>query len=355
MARAVALAPEGATVAITTSKPFIRLLQAEGAAAVEERDRTFRTLLTRFDINAESLATDGARVPHELSLEIMLRSAWLLGTEAIALRALGTWRIGDHGIGDYLNATCATVREVLTTVMEFVGLLHDGVRFSCRTDGDRTYFVCEMDADVTHHRWWPESCLGKVVVELERAFAPRPVLGIRAVHFAHTPPPYEREYEGIFKVPVEFSQGEDALVFDTGALDIPLPTADPVLHGLLLRQATGMLPTRRAKRSLLDRVRVVAREELATSFGDQSRVAQRLGMSSATLRRRLEHEHGARYANILSDLRRDIAVTCLAESTISIEEIGRRAGFSQKTAFYRAFKRWLGCTPAEYRRANRVR
>jgi AraC-like DNA-binding protein len=250
------------------------------------------------------------------------------------LRALSAWKLGDHGIGDYLNATCSTVRDVLSTVTEFVGLLHDGVRFSTRTDGDRTYFVCEVDADVSFHRWWPESCLGKVVVELERAFAQQPVAGLRAVHFAHTPPSYEREYHGV---------------------DMVLPTADPVLHGLLLRQASSMLPTRRAKRSLLERVRIVAREELATSFGDQSKVAQRLGMSSATLRRRLEHEHSARYANILSDLRRDIAVSCLAESTISIEEIGRRAGFSQKTAFYRAFKRWLGCTPAEYRRANRVR
>src|SRR5262245_17373238 len=179
MARAVALAPEGATVALTTSKPFIRLLEAEGASAVEERTRTIRALLQRFDISEDSLIAEERRVPYELSLEVMLRSAWLLGTDAIALRALSAWKLGDHGIGDYLNATCPTVRDVLSTVTEFVGLLHDGVRFSTRTDGDRTYFICEVDADVSFHRWWPESCLGKVVVELERAFAQHPVAGLR--------------------------------------------------------------------------------------------------------------------------------------------------------------------------------
>lgn len=355
MARAVQIAPDKATVALSTSTPFIRLLEARGASAVEERAKTFRALLTLFDVNEETLMQEGARVPHELSLETLQRSAWLLGTDAIALRALGFWRMGDHGIGDYLNATCSNVREFLQTITEYVGLLHDGVRFAMRTEDDRTYLTYDLHEDVVRHQWFAESSLGKVIVELRHAFNTTEVPGLLGVRFAHHAPSYEREYPGVYGVPVDFAQGENALVFHTSVLDTPLPTADPVLHGLLLRQASAMLPTRRSSRSLLDRVKTVAREELATSLGDQSRVAHRLGMSSATLRRRLEQEHSARYTNILSDIRKDIAVTCLSDSALSIDEIGRRAGFSQKTAFYRAFKRWIGCTPAEYRNANRRR
>jgi AraC-like DNA-binding protein len=355
MARAVELAPDKATVALSASTPFIRLLASQGASAVEERSKTFRALLTLFDVNEETLAGDSPRIPHELSLEILQRSAWLLGTDAIAVQALRFWRMGDHGIGDYLNATCSNVRDFLQTITEHVGLLHDGVRFATRTEDDLTYLTCALHEDVARHHWYAESSLGKVISELRHAFGATPVPGLHRLRFAHHAPPYEREYQGAYGIPVDFSQGEDALVFRTSALDTPLPTADPVLHSLLLRQAAAMLPTRRISRSLIDRVRTVAREELSTSFGDQSRVAKRLGMSSATLRRRLEHEHNARYTNILSDIRRDIAVTCLSDSALSIDEIGRRAGFSQKTAFYRAFKRWLGCTPAEYRNANRKR
>jgi len=60
--------------------------------------------------------------PHELSLEVLQRSAWLIGTDAIAVQALRFWRMGDHGVGDYLNATCANVRDFLHTVTEYVGL-----------------------------------------------------------------------------------------------------------------------------------------------------------------------------------------------------------------------------------------
>ncbi len=355
MARAVELAPERATVAVATSTPFIRLLTAQGREALEERTRTLHALANRYEITEDSLTAENARMPHDMSLEILERSAWVLGSGAITLRALSYWRMGDHGIGDYLNATCSTVGEMLDTVTKHISLLHDGIRVSMREEDDVTLVTCELHDDVAQHHWYAENTLGKIIVELRNAFGGGSIPGLLRAYFAHSAPSYEKEYQPVFRVHTDFAHGENALVFQTSALDTPMPTADPVLHSLLQRQAAAMLPTRRAHRTLIDRVRTVAREELATSYGDQSRVAKRLGMSSATLRRKLEQEHHIRYTNILSDIRKDIAVTCLSQSSLSIDEIGRRAGFSQKTAFYRAFKRWLGCTPAEYRLANRVR
>jgi AraC-like DNA-binding protein len=74
-------------------------------------------------------------------------------------------------------------------------------------------------------------------------------------------------------------------------------------------------------------------------------------MSPATLRRKLEQCHGERYADMVDALKREVAAQQLASGSLRIEDVGRHAGFAKNAAFYRAFRRWYGCTPAEYRRA----
>lgn len=160
---------ECATVALTTATPVLRLLRAEGRLTIEDRARALRKLVARRDISDESLVAEGARIPHGMAFQIMHRSALLLGSDAIAIRALPHWRFGDHGIWDYLNASCSSIRQLLETITHFVALLHDGLRFTVRTCGERTFFSLGLDPDLTAHKWWSESYLGKVVVELRRA------------------------------------------------------------------------------------------------------------------------------------------------------------------------------------------
>ena len=81
-------------------------------------------------------------------------------------------------------------------------------------------------------------------------------------------------------------------------------------------------------------------------------IAARLHMSARSLQRRLQSE-GTSFAEVLSDLRRDMALRYLQDQRISIGEVAFLLGFLDVTAFHRAFKRWTGSTPAEYRRSAR--
>ncbi len=354
MAVSQTIARPGPTVSLLVSKPFVRVLDMAGPQALEQRQQTLLTLLPRYGLSAEALAVDGARMPHDMTLDLLSRSASTLGTDAVVLHALQAWQMGDHGLGDYLNATAATVGDLLATTTQFIGLLHDGQRLSLRADGEDTVLVFEYDEDVTVHPWFSEGVLGKIVAELRRALGPGATAGPSAAHFAHHAPGYERAYRDVLGCPVHFGQGQDALVFPSRVLETPLATADPVLHELLRRQAISLLRTARKRVSFVDQVRAVAEEELGRNTADQGSVARRLGVSAATLRRRLE-ECGARYSELLEELRKDVASRHLSECVLPIEEISVRAGFSQRTAFYRAFHRWFGCTPAEFRRARSAR
>ena len=280
----------------------------------------------------------------------MHRSALLLGSDAVAVRALPYWRFGDHGISGLaerlvlFDPAGAGNHHAVRCVTPQWSAVHSPNLW-------RTHlFNLGLDPDLTNHKWWSESYLGKVVVELRRALSPSLLLGIRAVHFSHRPPAYKREYRAVFPAPIEFKQGQDAIEFDTRALDAPLTSGDPVLYNLLRSQAQRLLTPLRIERSFLDWVRSFARDELVTASTDQSRIAERLGVNATTLRRRLK-EHGYRYADVLDELRRQVVAQWLVESSMSIDDVCRRAGYS-RASFYRACKRWFQCSPVAYRQAN---
>lgn len=286
-------------------------------------------------------------------MELLERSAWILGSEAIALRSVQSWQLGDQGLGDYLNATCETVLDFLETIVEHVGLLNDGIRFSVESDGETARLYYDLYPGLEPSRWMAEATLGKVVAELRRALGPERAHGmVLGARFRHAAPDYEREYRSVFGAPIAFGDDRDALELPASLLAERFATADPVLNGYLRRQAAGMLRARPEPPSLLERVQSALREELARGTADQPSVARRVGVSTATLRRRLETEHGVRYSDVVDELRRERVAAQLTDPRIGIDRISAEAGFSRPSAFYRAFKRWYGCTPVEYRRAR---
>jgi AraC-like DNA-binding protein len=81
-------------------------------------------------------------------------------------------------------------------------------------------------------------------------------------------------------------------------------------------------------------------------------IARQLHISPRTLGRKLEHE-GTNFKELLDDLRRRLALSYVGGHDLGLAEIAFLLGFSQSAAFHRAFKRWTGVTPLEYRRARR--
>lgn len=98
------------------------------------------------------------------------------------------------------------------------------------------------------------------------------------------------------------------------------------------------------RRTLVQALRAAAPARLP----EVCEVAARLAMSPATLRRRLQAE-GTSYQRLKDAVRRDAAITSLVAGHEPIAELAARIGFSEDTAFHRAFRRWTGTTPGAYR------
>jgi AraC-like DNA-binding protein len=96
------------------------------------------------------------------------------------------------------------------------------------------------------------------------------------------------------------------------------------------------------------RVRQLVAKELSTSPPDATAVARKLRMSRRTLQRLLRVE-GTTFTELVDALRCDLATRYLREPAVAIAEVAFLLGFSEASAFHRAFRRWQGTTPAAYR------
>jgi AraC-like DNA-binding protein len=132
---------------------------------------------------------------------------------------------------------------------------------------------------------------------------------------------------------------------------LPLKRRDPILRGLLERQASEALARISGDGGVADAARRVLAARIAGGDTGVDTVAKRLGMSARTLQRRLRAESTS-YQRVLDGVRRNAAEGYLSDSTLSVAEVGYLLGFSEPAAFHRAFRRWRGTTPLEFRRAR---
>lgn len=174
-------------------------------------------------------------------------------------------------------------------------------------------------------------------------------LPINVVHLNYPPQALPRDYRHMFLAnPVEFEHEESALVFSRALLEKRVTQNEASLRHFLRHPLLILLTQSYASNSWTSRVRFIIRRQL-NDMPELSSVATSLEVHPQTLRRRLSAE-GTTFKDIKNQVRRDTALHFLGKQGLSIEEIAHRAGFSESSAFIRAFKGWTGVTPYTYRK-----
>ena len=170
---------------------------------------------------------------------------------------------------------------------------------------------------------------------------------VRAVHFVRAEPAHRDEYERVFRAPILFGQRRNAMLLDPDWFSVPLQAPSPYAGGVLEAHANRLLedlpPLRYRRWAVEDAVR----SRLASGAVTMAGVARQLGTSRQTLYRQLKQE-GTTFERLLDRVRRDDATHLLRQGT-SVADTAHRLGFSDRSAFSRAFKRWTGRSPRSER------
>lgn len=171
------------------------------------------------------------------------------------------------------------------------------------------------------------------------------------IHFEHPRPEGWRQHEMAFGAPVFFGSASNAIVFDAELLARPMPGHDPKLLAMM-RTCLESLGSRGVAESLADRVKGAVRQRLPEGAPTLEEIAASLRLAPGTIQRALAGE-GIGFREAVEITRFDLARHYLTQAHLPLSEIALLLGYSELSAFTRAFTRWAGVSPRLYRSSIR--
>lgn len=253
------------------------------------------------------------------------------------------------GLLGYVGLCSATLGDALRNMADV---------FTCHQQGSLLQLVeqgdwCRLDYQVLHgripqRRQDAELSLGMFANVMRQALGPR--WAPEQVLFEHARPEAWHQHCKAFDAPVLFGQPRNALVLRRSQLLTPMPGRDDRLLTVMLA-AIRQLAVPHRHIDLLDQARHLLEEQLADGPPSLEYLAERLRLPSWTLQRRLG-ERGLTFSTLLDEVRRTRALFFLEQRGTSVSELALLLGYSETSAFSRAFRRWFGISPQQWRRTR---
>jgi AraC-like DNA-binding protein len=265
----------------------------------------------------------------------------MTGQSGLGLRLAQYVRPESYEVFGCLIAASATLGNAALRATRLIGLVTQSVSFSLHCDGQRASLSVEPLYPELLHREAIEFMVGAVHV-IGRRITGRVLTPIE-VRFTHAAPADTSHHQRLFAAPIRFGAPSNTLVFESKLLDLPLQSHDSSLCAALERQADELLG-REPAHGFKAEVRAALAAELRGGDPSAEHVAVALAVHPKTLARRLRAE-GTTFRRVVDELRLQLAERYLRQPGLSVEEVAFLLGYSDHSAFHRAFRRWTGRAP----------
>ena len=321
-------------------------LVARAVATAEACGLKREAFLAELGVEPAVLEDRDNRLPVETFARAWTLMSARLPDRVLALDWITSWKITDAGVLGYVVLQLQTIEEAMLAATRYAHLVNQGAQARLRKSSPTSRMGFELAPILVATQHVAETMMASLVLFLRgvvgQEFNP---LAVRFPHGASSRTPTLERY---FGAPVLHEAGETSIEVPTEVLARPLPNADPVL-GAYLRKQADLLVERVAAPKAVSRecARRIA-ERLGSGEPSQTAIARQRGLSERTLQRRLAAA-GATFNGLLGEARRTIAMSYLADRKLAAYEVSFLLGYREPATFFRAFKRWTGKTPQQYR------
>jgi len=328
------------------------------AAAVKQFLKTSQTygvdyqpLLAKANIAADLFENNNQRIPGDAMEQLLALLIDACDDPCFGLRSARLIEPASYCVLGYAAMNCANLRELLARVPVYEKIVNEmGVSSTNIANG---YVLQRWQCHFTHpqvKRHMVESVLGSWLTYTHSLldFDDRLIESICFEHAAPTDPVRRQDYAELFACPVLFNQPASGIRFREALLDLPFPQADEKLLQTLLDHASQLVAELDHNQSITDQVKNLLRLLLKEQVPSSTVIAEKLGMSSRTLQRKLSDEN-THYKDVLNELRLELALHFLENTELPLESIAYELGYAEARSFYRSFKQWTGRTAGAYR------
>lgn len=283
-------------------------------------------------------------------LHLCTRAVAATGDKALGLRFGAAMQLGGHGVLGHALMSCRSLRQAAELLVRHNPLRSQNGRVRLAYEDDRTilsftpafevpgapHFLCDMFFAAATNGI--RQLLGRELTKAE-------------IELAFYPDVPKETYDQFLRVCVRFGAQSNRLIGPSGIMDAPLQAADVVIAPAYLRQCELLLRQMEAAGGYESAVRRLLLSSRGR-FPPAPDIARMLNLSERTLRRRLSEEKTS-YQAIVNDVRNHLARQYLADTDLSVADIGTLIGFEDLSNFRHAFQKWNGVSPSRFRKERR--
>jgi AraC-like DNA-binding protein len=310
-------------------------------------DRIFGTTSIRLD--------DLGSPVNEISLQQFCRlfteAARQTGNDNFGLQFGAQFEPRKLGAIGYAAVSSPTLGAALANMEKYFPAHQEQSSFGLIQDGDILWLSYRIfDPRISERRQDAELSIGMFRNVFRRALGPR--WSPLEVRFEHTAPDNPAEHESVYGAPVLFGRRTNAIAFKRGDLDTPMPDQDPYLFSVIEPFLKSRCDLHGSPETLATIIRNQIKLNLSTTAPTMAEIGRLFGLSECQFQHEMQ-AHGLSFQDLLRAARKELCMHYLNDGGMPLTEVALLLGYSELSAFSRAFRNWTGISPQKYRGSHK--